>query len=30
VAAGGIAFTAILLLIASRLDWQLGLPTSGS
>jgi dihydrofolate reductase len=28
VAAGGIAFTAILLLIASRLDWQLGLPTS--
>jgi arsenical pump membrane protein len=27
VAAGGIAFTAILLLIASSLDWQLGLPT---
>ncbi len=27
VAAGGIAFTAILLLVASSLDWQLGLPT---
>jgi arsenical pump membrane protein len=27
VAAGGIALTAILLLIASGLDWQLGLPT---
>src|SRR5712675_3571585 len=27
VAAGGIAFTAILLLIASSRDWQLGLPT---
>jgi arsenical pump membrane protein len=25
--AGGIAFTALLLLIASSLDWQLGLPT---
>jgi arsenical pump membrane protein len=27
VAAGGIALTAVLLLIASDLDWQLGLPT---
>jgi arsenical pump membrane protein len=27
VAAGGIALTAVLLLIASGLDWQLGLPT---
>jgi len=27
VAAGGIAFTAILLLMASSRDWQLGLPT---
>jgi arsenical pump membrane protein len=27
VAAGGIAMTAIVLLIASSLDWQLGLPT---